>query len=210
MRAAFAEATFVHHQDQVGVADGREAVGDDERGATFEQFFQGLLDRVLGLGIDAAGGFVEHEHFGVVDEHADERQELPLPMRERRTPLTHVLLIPVGQPLDEPVGPDEGGGLFDLLQRHVRVVERQVALDRAGEEEHVLQHEPDVPPEMAQRKIADVDAIDQDLAFLDVVETQQQADDGRLPPARSADDGRALARLDGERDVAQVKGAAAR
>jgi len=37
VRALFEDAPVVHHDDFVRFGDGREAVGDDERGAAFEQ-----------------------------------------------------------------------------------------------------------------------------------------------------------------------------
>ena len=47
------DGTLIHHQDPVAVADGAEAVGDDDAGA-FE-LVQGVGDLLLGLVIQGAG-----------------------------------------------------------------------------------------------------------------------------------------------------------
>src|SRR5690606_7333645 len=56
MRAALDDAALLHHQDQVGASDGREAVGDDEAGALAPQGDHRLLQEQLGPGVDRAGG----------------------------------------------------------------------------------------------------------------------------------------------------------
>jgi hypothetical protein len=45
VRALLDDLAVLEHDDQVGVADRREAVGDDERGPAREQPVQRLLDR---------------------------------------------------------------------------------------------------------------------------------------------------------------------
>ena len=61
MGALLDQLTVVDHQNLVGFADGAEAVGDDKAGASMHQPQHGLLDVLLGTGIDAAGGFVEDQ-----------------------------------------------------------------------------------------------------------------------------------------------------
>ena len=51
--------------------------------------------------------------------------------------------------------------------------ELYVGFERAGEKEWVLQDDAEEPPQFLQIHFADVDAIDQNLAALDVVEAQQ-------------------------------------
>src|SRR6185503_15347899 len=54
-----------------------------------------------------------------------------------------------------------------------------------------------------QRHVADVDAVDGDPSFDDVVEPRQKIDERRFPRAAAAHDGDDLAGRDGNVDVAQ-------
>jgi hypothetical protein len=60
----------LEHDDQAGVADRREAVGDDDRGAAGEQAAQALLDAVLGVDVDVGGRLVEDQDPGIGDQRA--------------------------------------------------------------------------------------------------------------------------------------------
>ena len=53
-----AQLASVQHEDFVGTADGREAMGNDDGSAVAHQFFYGLLDPAFGLSVDVGGGFV--------------------------------------------------------------------------------------------------------------------------------------------------------
>ena len=55
VRAALDDAAFIHHQDQVGPADGRQALGNHKGCAALHQACQRFLDQVFGLGIHAGG-----------------------------------------------------------------------------------------------------------------------------------------------------------
>ena len=69
-------------------------------------------------------------------------------------------------------------------QRHVVALEREVAGDRAGEQEHVLQHDADVAAQRREIPVAHVDAVDQDAAALHVVDAVEQLDHRRLARRR--------------------------
>ena len=51
MAAEFFHLTRVKNHDLMGVADGGQTMGDDHGGAAFDEFFDGLLDYVFGLGV---------------------------------------------------------------------------------------------------------------------------------------------------------------
>ena len=78
-----------------------------------------------------------------------------------------------------------------------------ISLDRAGEQERILQHHAEAAAQLGEVHLLDVHAIDADRAFLHVVEAQQQRDDRGLARAGVADDGDGFAGLDGEGDIAQ-------
>ena len=62
---------------------------------------------------------------------------------------------------------------------------------------------PNMAPQILQVDAANVDAVQQDLAALNVVEAQQQRDERGLARAGVADDRDGLPGLDAERDIAE-------
>ena len=72
---------------------------------------------------------------------------------------------------------------------------------RAGEEERILQDDGEVLAQRGQVVLAQVDAVEQNLAGGDVVEAHHQAGERGFARAGVADDGHGLAGLDGEGDV---------
>src|SRR5205814_10205925 len=68
----------VHHDDLVGVADRREPVRDDERGAAVTEPRHRLLDEDLGTRVHVARRLVENEGARTGEERARDRDELPL------------------------------------------------------------------------------------------------------------------------------------
>ena len=70
MRALLDYASVVHYEDEVGVADCGEPVGDDEVGSTRHQGVHGPLDQHLCSRVHAACGLVEDEDRGVGEHGA--------------------------------------------------------------------------------------------------------------------------------------------
>ena len=71
------------------------------------------------------------------------------------------------------------------------------------EEEWVLEDDSEAATEGGEVLVADVYAVDQYLAVLDVVEAHHEIDDGGLAGAGMADDGGGLSGRDGEGDAAE-------
>ena len=82
MRALLDDLAVLEHDDQVGVADRREAVGDHEGGAAGEQRPQRALDLALGADVDRRRRLVEDQDPRVGEQGAGERDELALAERE--------------------------------------------------------------------------------------------------------------------------------
>ena len=82
MRALLDDAAVLEHDDQVGIADRREPVRDDERGSVLEQQMQRLLDLSLGADVDRRRRLVEDQDPRVGEQRARERDQLALAERE--------------------------------------------------------------------------------------------------------------------------------
>ena len=76
------DRAVLHHQDQVGVADRGEPVGDDERRAVGAQRGHRVLEQQLGAGVDRGGRLVEDQQRRVGQERARDRDQLALPRRQ--------------------------------------------------------------------------------------------------------------------------------
>ena len=72
----------VQHGDAVGVPNRREAVRDHEGGTTCRETIERLLYALLALRVECRRGLVHHEHLGVFEQRARNRDPLPLPDRE--------------------------------------------------------------------------------------------------------------------------------
>ena len=133
---------------------------------------------------------------------ARKREKLPLPRREVVAALAHFLI----QPLFEL--PDERGGVHIVAHAHDLLVgdvvaEHDVAADGAREEEHVLQHLPEMTAERRDLDVPDVDAVDEDAALLDIVIAADEREDGGLARARRAHERHRVTRVDVEGNALQ-------
>ncbi len=70
------DGAAVKYDDRGGIADGGEAVGDDEDRFADDEVFEGELDGGLAIAIEGAGGLVENENGGVAEKGAGEGDPL--------------------------------------------------------------------------------------------------------------------------------------
>ena len=68
----------VDDDDAVGLHRRRQSMGDEDGGASLEEDVEGGFDLRLREEVEVRGRFVEHEHAGVGEEGARERDELAL------------------------------------------------------------------------------------------------------------------------------------
>src|SRR5258706_350096 len=81
-------------------------------------------------------------------EGAREGEDLPFAHGEVRAPLADLLVQAVGQPGLQPRAAHLGQGAVHVPTRAVTGAECDVLAHRAREEEHVLEHQPDLPPQI--------------------------------------------------------------
>jgi hypothetical protein len=85
-----------------------------------------------------------------------------------------------------------------FLLRGVRLADAQIVRDRTIEQQRLLKHHADIPPQRRQRQSADVHAVDLDEARLRVEGAMEKRDRGRFAGAGRADQGYGLAGQRGE------------
>ena len=158
---------------------------------------------MLGARIDGGGGVVEHQHPRVGEGGTGQRDALTLTTRQGEATLPDHRAVPLRHPRDEPVRLGGYGGALDVGIGGVRLAEGDVVPDRGGEQEALLEDQPDAVAYRLHGAVADVAAVDAHHPRGGVVEPRQQQRQGRLPRPRGADDGDALAALDPQRHVGQ-------
>ena len=83
--AFFDDAAILENDDEIGIAHGAEAMGNDECGAAVHDGAEVLLDAALRFGVEGAGGFVEYEDRRIVVEGTGNGDALALTSRDRET-----------------------------------------------------------------------------------------------------------------------------
>ncbi len=170
------------------MADGGEAVGHNQAGARLHERVEGILDELLGLGVDAGGRFIQHEeHVGILGYRPGQDEQLLLPQRQSPTPLLQHGVVALGQVSNEGLGIHHAGGTFDIFPRHAGIQKGNVLEHGAGINKRLLQDDTDPLAQVFLAEAAYVDPINRDGTFLDVVKTSQQTDQGALACPRGAD-----------------------
>ena len=108
------------------------------------------LDLPLRLGIHRAGGLVQHQDRRIQGERPGKAQQLTLPHAQAPPPLAQSVVVPRGEPFDEPVRPHPARSLSGRFRRN-RGIERQVVLNVSGKQKEILLHEADQRPEVRGR-----------------------------------------------------------
>ena len=166
MRAGFDDAAFVHDDDAVGLAHGRQAVGNDEHGAALADVLHVALDDGLRLVVQGAGGFVQDEDAGVGEQGAGDGDALALPAREAAALFAHQGVVAFGQFADEVVGSGQLGGVHYGFNRGGGVGNGDVLAHAAVKEQVFLEHDAHLAAQLGGVDEADVDAVHQDAALL--------------------------------------------
>ena len=78
VRAVLHQAPLLHHQNPVGAAHGRQAMGDDDGGVATPPVFQGIENAPFGAGVHRRKRIVQHQERGL-QHHADLLAQ-PLPL----------------------------------------------------------------------------------------------------------------------------------
>ena len=97
MRAFLDDAAFVHDDDTVGLAHGRQAVGDDDGGSAFHQMFECILHQPLAFGVERAGRLVKQQDRRIAQQGTGNGDALSLPARKPRATLTQIGIKPLWQ-----------------------------------------------------------------------------------------------------------------
>ena len=130
-----------------------------------------------------------------MDNGSGEAQQLPLTGGEVVAPLPHHLVETALQAGDKAVGIHIPADLPDPLIGDILLSQNDVAADVPCKEEYILEHLAEVLPERGNFDLPDVDAVNEDLALLDLVVSGDQRENGGLAGAGGAYKGHGLPAL---------------
>ena len=195
VRAALDDVAVAHHEDEVGVLDGRQAVGDDKARPALRQLVHRTLNEKFRARIDRGRCLVEDQHRRILEHRAGDGQKLLLSRRDGRALAEHGVKA-LWQRVDKFV---EAAGLadrFELLVRDTLHVIDQVLADRALKEPRVLQDHTKELVHILAAQVGRRHAVDRDAAAVDLEKSHQEVHHRGLARAGGADDGDLLARMD--------------
>ena len=113
------DVAVLHDEDDVGLADGGQAVGHDEARAALHHPGKGRLDAHFRAGIDGGSCLVQDQHRGQTEHHAGDAEQLLLALTDVAAVLSNNGIVTLGQAADEAVGV---GGLALSGKEHAVVV----------------------------------------------------------------------------------------
>src|ERR1017187_10461576 len=201
MGARFDNASTVQYHNQISPLDGREPVGDADRGAASHQFFECHLNDALGFGIQGAGGLVQNEDGGVLENRPGNGDALLLAAGEIDAFFPDVEGVAARLLHDEIVRVSVLCRRLDFLVGGSFSTKGNVKADALVEENRLLSDNGNVGPQLPRGDGTDIGAANQHRAGLRVIEAQQQIGEGGLAGAGAADQGHQLAGLDGQIDI---------
>jgi hypothetical protein len=206
VRAVLDDAPALQGDDPVGLAHGREAVGDHEHGPPARDLAQVLLDNALAFVVERARGLVENENARIGHQRAGDGDALALPAGEAVAALADDGVVGLGQLENELVRASDLRGRNHAHDRHARIGERDVVAHRAIEEQVLLQHDADLSPQPGGIDEREIGAVDQYAPGLRHVEALDELGKRALARSRRADDTHDLTGGNGEIDIVQHLG----
>ena len=178
-------------------------MGDGDHRLAFHQAVQAFLNGRFHFRVQCRGSFVQHQDRRVLEQHAGDGNALTLAAGQLDAAFTD-LSIHAAPALAVIEGGDEGIGaglaycLPELVVAGIGFAVAQVVTDRTVQQGGVLGHHADVGAQAFLSHRGDVLIVDQDASAFQVVQAQQQVDQGRLAGAGRADQTDFLARCNGD------------
>ncbi len=138
MCALLDDTPLIHDENQIGILDCRETMGNDETCPSFHQATHRLLDEDFRPCIHTRGRFIENHDRRIGKNGPRNRQQLFLTLRDVRGFLVQDRIIPVRQRPDEVISVRRFGCRDDFLLGRPTFTISKVISDRTVEEPRIL------------------------------------------------------------------------
>jgi len=154
----------VQHGNAVSVTDSRDAVGDEDGGASAHDFAQVVEDFVFRVGVDAGESVVEDEDAGAAQEGAGNGGALFLASGERDAAFAYGSAVAFGEAFDILRDVGSLGGGFDVVERGFAIfcvyAKRDIFANGRAKQKRLLRHKADLPSQRVDRELADRAPVD--------------------------------------------------
>ena len=160
--------SLVHHpalveqHHPVSEPDGGFSVRDHDHGATFDHLPHRAQDLAFHADVHRRGGVVQHQQVRFGQQCARQRDPLPLPAGQAEALLADLGVVALGQPGDEVVDRRDPADPLQLLVGGVGFPVREVVAQPAGQQHRFVEDHADPVPQVTDRQVADVHAIQPD------------------------------------------------
>ena len=152
VRAALDDAAIFEHQDQVGIHDTLDAMGDDEGRAVVHKLHQRIVDLSFGLGINRRRGVVQDQDARVLEQSPGNGDTLFLTAGESHALFAYQRIVSIRKALDDIMDRSSSRRLEDFLVRHLASnAVGDVLANRAREQEWLLFYDADLLAQVAAR-----------------------------------------------------------
>ena len=164
MSSPFDDFSFMEDTNQVGIFDGRQAVGNDQHSPARHQLAHCTLDQGLVFRVDVGGGLVQHHDGRVRDDRARDGYPLLLAAGQVHALGAYYRGVAVGKAADECVRLGGLRRLDHLVIGRPRPAAPDVVRDALAEQVGILEHQAEAAHQFVLAHLADVDAADENLA----------------------------------------------
>ena len=135
----------IQHQNEVGVHDGAEPVGDDEAGSPLHQLVHGLLHQYFRPGVHVGGGLVQNQQRTTCQQRTGDGQQLLLPAGKVGGVLADQGVVAVWHGADKVVAVCFPAGKLNFLPGGVRLAVGHVLGNGTPEQPCILQNHAEIP-----------------------------------------------------------------
>ena len=140
MGADGVDAPPVHDDDPIRILHGGDALGNDDLRGFRNVGMQALTDQRIRFCVHGAGGVVQNEDLGMLEQGPGNAQPLLLPAGHIGAALFDVGIVALRESPDEVVRLGQLTDLHQLFVGGARIAPPEVFLDGAGKEHIFLQH----------------------------------------------------------------------
>ena len=186
MRALLHDLSRVDDENLVRVADGGEAVCNDEGCASLHQLEHRVLNLDLGASIDGRSGLVQDQQIGIGQNGARDGDELALSLRDVACIIGQHSIVSLRQVDDEAVRIGHARGLLHLFVRRVQAAIADVFPHGFGKKIRILQHHAHAAAQRIASDLLNRRAVDENRTAVFVVEAGQKLIEFDLATIRDA------------------------
>ena len=136
--APFYDLTFMKHADFIGMADGRETVGNGDGRTILHQFFKRILYHAFAFGIEGGSRFVQDKDWWILQDSTGNADALALSTGEFSSAVANHGVVALLTGHDKVMGVGYLGSFDDLLHSGIFHTESDVVVEGVIEQDGFL------------------------------------------------------------------------